>query len=165
MEGHAFDKLNGMGVLIVDNIERYRRVFSYALSGEGCWVETARDIRAADEQLRVKTFDVLVIDVAHDEKSSLEFLNGVVEACSSMGIIVVSDTISYETMSELYELGISCILPKDVGLRTLCHHVVEEARAMKRLEEACIQLVHGPSTAKEVIRTGFLLGSEPFKSN
>jgi len=165
MEGHAFDKLNGMGVLIVDNTERYRRLFSYALSGEGCWVETACDLRAADEKLRVNAFDVLVIDVGGDEKTALEFLNGVVEACPSMGIIVVSDTIGYESMSELYELGISCILPKDVGLRTLCHHVVEEARAMKRLEEACIHLVHGPSTAKEVIQTGFLLGTEPFKSN
>jgi PAS domain S-box-containing protein len=143
---------HGVGgrVLLVDDDEVIRRIYSRILRRVGCVVETAASGAAALEILRTGSFDLIVSDIAMAGMSGIEFLRAVREQNLDVPVILMTGESGVETTREAVDYGAFRYLIKPVpsdtfaqAVRSAIHtHVVAQALAERApFLEACRRLV------------------------
>lgn len=122
-------------VLVVDDEDGIRRVFTAGLEQGGYAVEAAESGRQALQMLMQQSFDVLVVDLKMQEMDGIVFLQEALKIWPWVGVVIVSGFINDEALTEADKLKITHILNKPVSLKDLCGAVGDEVLAMRKRQE------------------------------
>lgn len=122
-------------VLVVDDENEIRKVFTAGLEQKGYTVESAGSARQALQMLMQQSFDVLVVDLKMEEMNGIVFLQEALKIWPWVGVVIVSGFVNDEALSEADKLKITHVLTKPVSLDVLGDTVAEEARNMRKRQE------------------------------
>jgi EAL domain-containing protein (putative c-di-GMP-specific phosphodiesterase class I) len=130
-------------VLLVDDDEDIRRIYTKALRKLGFATETAADGREAAALLKRKSYDVIVSDLSMPNMGGLEFLRKVRQQDLDVPVVLMTGQPGLETAAEAVEYGAFRYLLKPVDLDRLGDVVQEAANMhqMAKLKREALQLV------------------------
>ena len=113
--------LRGVKVLVVDDDEAARYIWSRQFGPTGASVTTAEDARRAVEILRSEAVDVLLTDIRLRDADGLELL---ASASSRPAVAIAVTEIDDETVRErALSAGFDLYLPKPVDPRVLAQEI------------------------------------------
>lgn len=109
-------------ILIVDDDNRIRTLLSKYLEENGFDIESAEDAMSAEESLKGKKFDLMVLDVMMPEKTGFEFASELRSAGNDMPILFLTAKTEIEDRIAGLEIGADDYLtkpfdPKELILR------------------------------------------------
>ncbi|MFC7336800.1 response regulator [Haloferula chungangensis] len=111
-------------LLVVDDEESLRILFSMALAGKGVTVETSGDGYEALEAVRRDAFDLILLDLRMPRLDGSEFLKQLRIEGNSSRVIVCSAELDARVVAELIPLGVVTFLSKPLSLVTFRETVV-----------------------------------------
>jgi DNA-binding NtrC family response regulator len=127
--------MKGAKILLVDDEARFVETLSKRLADRGFDVEGAFSGPEALELLRVRSFDVVLLDVWMPGMDGLEVLKQIRRLHPSVRVVLVSGNASITAAVEGIRLEATDYLLKPVDIDDVLAKV-EEAFEKKRLEEA-----------------------------
>jgi DNA-binding NtrC family response regulator len=127
--------MKGAKILLVDDEARFVETLSKRLADRGFDVEGAFSGPEALELLRVRSFDVVLLDVWMPGMDGLEVLKEIRRLHPSVRVVLVSGNASITAAVEGIRLEATDYLLKPVDIDDVLAKV-EEAFEKKRLEEA-----------------------------
>jgi DNA-binding NtrC family response regulator len=127
--------MNGAKILLVDDEARFVETLSKRLAARGFDVDGASSGPEALERLRVRSFDVVLLDVWMPGMDGLEVLKEIRRLHPSVRVVLVSGNASITAAVEGIRLEATDYLLKPVDIDDVLAKV-EEAFEKKRIEEA-----------------------------
>jgi DNA-binding NtrC family response regulator len=127
--------MNDAKILLVDDEARFVETLSKRLAARGFDVEGASSGPEALERLRVRSFDVVLLDVWMPGMDGLEVLKEIRRLHPSVRVVLVSGNASITAAVEGIRLEATDYLLKPVDIDDVLVKV-EEAFEKKRIEEA-----------------------------
>jgi DNA-binding NtrC family response regulator len=106
-------------VLVVDDDKAILRTFTRILQRAGYVAETAENGKEALEKVRVRTYDVALIDVILGDSSGLDLLPVIEKSSPKTVKIIITGTDSPEKKDEACKNGADAYLTKPVNPSTL----------------------------------------------
>ena len=108
-------------VLIVEDDPITRTVFSHVITGHGCTVHIAGSAREATEQLRLRTYDLILVDANLPDSHGVEIVRAVRRHGSAprTPIVAVSSDDGRDNVRLLLESGVDEFVVKPVTAQTL----------------------------------------------
>lgn len=146
-------------ILIVDDEPRILSFVSRALVGDGHTIETAGDGRAALQMIRLRDYDLVVLDLVLPGIDGVSVLRAAQESRGDLGIVVMSALSDVRAKVECLDLGAVDYVTKPFALAELL------ARIHARLREP-----GSPRTGRlrvgrmqlDVVRREVIIGGESF---
>ena len=127
----------GIRVLVLDDQEDIRSLFTKVLRRSGCKVETAESGHDGLQLLLEQSFDVLVVDVFMEEMDGPTFIQEALKIWPWLGVVVVSGAGNEQLLARLGDLEVAQILTKPVPFGALKEAVQREAADRRdRLERS-----------------------------
>lgn len=108
-------------VLVVDDCEDIRDVFSCSIERSGHLACTANDGQDAVEILQRESFDLMLLDLNMPRMSGVEvarWLQAHPDVAPSMRVVAVTAW-GHESMESLVQFGVTSVLPKPLPLQRL----------------------------------------------
>ena len=107
-----FNVMNASHILVVDDDEQIRNLFSRILSEVGYCVTAAPNGRAALLRMREHHYDAMVMDLSMPDMDGLELLRQAREDCPHLKILVVSGFMAGSMLDVALRLGAHATLDK-----------------------------------------------------
>ncbi len=129
-------------LLLVDDDPAVIRAYGSALTRHGATVETASDGMDAAEQVKARSFDVILSDVSMPGMTGIEFLRAVRAHDLDVPVILMTGEPELESAIRAVEYGAFRYLAKPVGALELWETVVRAARlhALAKLKREALEL-------------------------
>lgn len=123
----------GLRLLVVDDHRAFAQALAAGLSASGRFsrIDIAHSAAQADEYLRSAAPDVLLLDVALRSSSGLDLIDGALQRCPELVVLMLSGAGDTEDVVCALERGASAYVPKDVSLSSLLD-AVDDALAGRR---------------------------------
>ncbi|MBW2276865.1 MAG: response regulator, partial [Deltaproteobacteria bacterium] len=119
-------------ILLVDDEEVMRRLFTRAMGGQGYWCSAAASAEEAIELLAFQKFDLALVDKNLPDLSGLEVARRALEQEHQVPVIIVTGYPSNESKDEARSIGVSRYITKPVGVYRLRQEVDNVLTAVKQ---------------------------------
>lgn len=126
---HSFfskrDVLQGKSILVVDDGEMERKLYSRALESAGCRVQTAKDAAAALDAVKAGSFDLVLLDYNLPDRNGIEICRELKDSKTTRNIPVIflTGSVRPEGVISCYEAGADYYLNKPISAVTLIKQV------------------------------------------
>jgi DNA-binding NtrC family response regulator len=126
-------------VLIVEDEAALRRNLGRFFSSIGCEVSDAPNVRAAEQRLAAREFDVALVDMRLPDGDGLDVVRRVQQGSPATGVLVMTAYASVDSVVEAFRLGAHDCLLKPFRLEEIeqkvsnflrCRHLVRENSAL-----------------------------------
>lgn len=124
-------------VLIVDDDIDFSNLIDKSLTRAGCVTDVAYSLEEAEEKVKNRKFDVIILDLTfngHKRLSGLEFAKKLKDTDEKIGIIIVSSSSEKEVVLDALNVGVDKFVPKPVNPKVLLKVVADTAEKYQEME-------------------------------
>ena len=133
-------------ILVVDDEVLVREFLKAALKGGGHEVSTAPTAEQALAEARVKTFDLIILDVRMPGEDGFSLLEKIRKSQNRVPVVIYSGNVTAELEIAARKAGANEVLEKNGDVDTLTHQVTNILKAKGRLFNE-----PGPPKAKRIL--------------